>query len=206
MSGSTADVISVAQFQQLRASEQDLQILDVRTGAEFEAAHIEGSYNVPLDTLTEHAADLASVDHPVVLVCKSGGRATAAHAHLSGAGKNGLHILAGGVDGWIAAGGDIISRPNDRWALDRQVRGVAGSLILVFFLIGLVVPGAHWLAAAVGFGLFFSAVSNTCAMGVLLSKLPYNRTDRCDIAGVLAGMNRAGGTIDLTDGAQARTA
>lgn len=199
MSGSTADVISVAQFQQLMAADSNLRVLDVRTGAEFEGVHIEGSYNVPLDTLAEHAADLAAVDRPVVLICKTGGRATAAHAHLAGAGKIGLHILEGGIDGWIAAGGDVISRPNDRWALDRQVRGVAGSLILAFFALGLIFPGTHWLAAAIGFGLFFSAVTNTCAMGMVLSKLPYNQTDRCNIAGVLSDMNRPGATIDLTD-------
>ena len=59
--------------------------------------------------------------------------------------------------------------------------------------------GAQWLAAAVGFGLFFSAVTNTCAMGMLLSKLPYNQSDRCDIEGVVAGMNQADANVDLID-------
>ena len=186
----TADTIDVAQFRQLQASDPDIQVLDVRTGAEFEATHIAGSYNVPLDTLAEHASDLARVEHPVVLVCKSGGRASAAHAHLAGAGKGQLHILAGGLDGWVASGGDVVSNPSDRWALDRQVRLVAGGLILAFFLLGLVFPVALLGAAAIGLGLFVSAVTDTCAMGMLLTKLPYNRTDRCDIAGVLQQMGQ----------------
>ena len=41
---------------------EPLVLLDVRTPAEFAAAHIPGSYNVPLDQLTEHRAELASVD------------------------------------------------------------------------------------------------------------------------------------------------
>ena len=183
------DVVDTVQLQQLILSEPDLRILDVRTGGEFEAAHIAGSYNVPLDTLAEHVGELADVHPPVVLVCKSGGRATAAHAQLSGAGKDGLHILAGGMDNWMAAGGDVVHNPSDRWALDRQVRLVAGGMIVGFSLLSLVVPALKWLAGAVGFGLFFSAVSNTCTLGMLLSKLPYNRTDRCDIEGVLRAMN-----------------
>ena len=43
-----------------------------------------------------------------------------------------------------------------------------------------------WLAAGVGFGLVFSAVSNTCAMGTVLGKLPYNRAAGCDIDTALA--------------------
>jgi hypothetical protein len=36
-------------------------------------------------------------------------------------------------------------------------------------------PGLKWLGGAIGAGLTFAAVSNTCAMGVALSKMPWNR-------------------------------
>ncbi|MDG1786336.1 MAG: rhodanese-like domain-containing protein [Ilumatobacter sp.] len=62
------DVIDAATLRQLLADDPGLRILDVRSGAEFASVHIGGSYNVPLDTLAEHASDLADVDHPVVLV------------------------------------------------------------------------------------------------------------------------------------------
>lgn len=183
-----ADVISAAKFEQIRAADPDVRILDVRTGGEFETAHIPGSYNVPLDTLGEHARDLATVEHPVVLVCQSGGRATQAHAKLVAEGKHTLHILEGGMAAWQAAGGDVVRGANERWAMDRQVRLAAGSLVLTGILASLVVPRAKWLAGAVGGGLTFSALSNTCAMGTALSKLPYNQTDNCDIDGVLADL------------------
>jgi 3-mercaptopyruvate sulfurtransferase SseA len=49
------------------------RMLDVRTPAEFETAHIPGSYNVPLETLREHRAELLGhLDEQVVLVCRSG--------------------------------------------------------------------------------------------------------------------------------------
>lgn len=186
-----ADVISTAKLRQLMVNDPQIRILDVRTGGEFESAHIPGSYNVPLDTLGEHVADLADVSHPVVLVCQSGGRATQAHQRLTTAGKDTLHILEGGMNAWMAGGGDIVQLNTDRWALERQVRFVAGSIVLVAILVSLLWDPARYLAGAVGFGLFFSAATNTCAMGNLLARLPYNRTDRCDIAGVLADLNRA---------------
>lgn len=185
-----SDTIDSNQLRQLRAVDPDIRILDVRTGAEYETLHIPGSYNVPLDTLGEHVRDLASVEHPVVLVCQSGGRATQAHQRLNEAGKETLHILEGGMAAWEASGGDVVRGNTDRWAMDRQVRLVAGSLALAGVAASTVIPGAVWIAGAVAAGLTYSAVSNTCTMAAVLSKLPYNRTDKCDIAGVLDSLSQ----------------
>ena len=183
-----ADRISVAELQALMP-DPNLRILDVRTGGEFETVHIPGSYNIPLDTLGEHIADVADVEHPVVLVCQSGGRASRAHDKLSAAGKRTGNILEGGMTAWVTAGGDVVRTADHRWAMDRQVRLVAGALVLIAVAASAIVPPLKWLAAAIGAGLTFSAVTDTCAMGTVLSKLPYNRTDRCDIEGVLAELS-----------------
>jgi rhodanese-related sulfurtransferase len=187
---SAVDVIDAGKLRQLRQQDPDIRILDVRTGGEFEIAHIPGSYNVPLDTLGEHVRDLANVEHPVILVCQSGGRATQAHGKLAAAGKDALHILEGGMNAWEAADGDLVRGDTDRWAMDRQVRLVAGSFVMAGIVASPFVPGAQWIAGAVGAGLAYSAASNSCAMAAVLSKLPYNRTDKCDIQGVLADLNR----------------
>jgi len=188
-----ADVIDASRLRQLQHEDPHLRILDVRTGGEFETMHIPGSYNVPLDTLGEHVHDLADVEHPVVLVCQTGGRATQARDKLADAGKHTLHILEGGMASWQASGGDVVHGANERWAMDRQVRGVAGSIVLIAMALSTRIPGAKWIAGGVGAGLSFSAASNTCAMASVLSKLPYNQTDSCDIAGVLADLNRTTG-------------
>ncbi|MEL7207626.1 MAG: rhodanese-like domain-containing protein, partial [Actinomycetota bacterium] len=190
MTTTAVDLIDTAHLRQLIQDDPLVRILDVRTGGEFESIHIPGSFNVPLDTLQEHATDLADVDHPVVLVCQSGGRATQAHDSLRGAGKHTLHILEGGMNAWVAADGDVVRSASERWAMDRQVRLVAGAMIVVGLLASLFVPRAKWLSAAVGGGLFYSAVSNTCAMASVLGRLPYNRGAGCDIAGVLDEMQR----------------
>ena len=51
-------------------------------------------------------------------------------------------------------------------------------------------PRARFLAGGVGFGLLTAALTNTCAMGMMLAKLPYNRGPECDLDGVIAEMNR----------------
>ena len=185
------DNISTAQLRQLMHADPLIRVLDVRTGGEFDGVHIPGSFNVPLDTLGEHTQDLADVEHPVVLVCKSGARAGQAHAKLTTAGKQRLHLLDGGMDAWEASGGDVVRGTNDKWALDRQVRFLAGAIALVAILVSVVAPKAKWLAGGVAFGLSFSAATNTCAMGNVLSKLPYNQSDNCDIDGVLTELRKA---------------
>ncbi|MET7665228.1 DUF2892 domain-containing protein [Streptomyces sp. NPDC005356] len=59
--------------------------------------------------------------------------------------------------------------------MNRQVRLAAGSLVVIGFLAGFAWPPAHWLSGAVGAGLVFSGVTNTCGMAAVLAKLPHNR-------------------------------
>lgn len=88
----------------LTSSRPDVRVLDVRTPGEFESVHIRGAYNVPLDTLSEHSAEISGVSAPVILVCQSGGRARRAEAALKAAGMANLHVLEGGMNAWVGAG------------------------------------------------------------------------------------------------------
>lgn len=175
-----------AELQELLQRQVALTLIDVRTPAEFSSAHIPGSYNVPLDQLSEHADLLRSVSgEPVVLICRSGGRARQAETTLLGADLPRVHVLHGGLAAWETQRLPL-RRGAVRWSLDRQVRGVAGALVLGGVLAGwLVWPPLTALAAAIGGGLAFSAITDTCGLAMLLSRLPYNRQASCDISGML---------------------
>jgi len=188
---SPTQLVDVGRARQLIREDPAIRILDVRTGGEFQAAHIPGAYNVPLDTLGEHAREFAAAEATIVLVCQSGARAAQAQTKLEGAGKTGILLLDGGMNAWHAAGGELTHGESTTWAMDRQVRGVAGALSLSAIIVSVFVPRAKWLAGGVASGLLFSAVSNTCMMGSVLAKLPYNQTDNCDIPRVLAEMRKA---------------
>ncbi len=163
----------------------DVRVLDVRSPAEFEGVHIPGAYNVPLDTLGEHAEDIQRhVDEPVVLVCRSGMRASQAEQRLAAAGMGNVKVLEGGMMAWEGAGGTV-KRGAEKWDIERQVRLVAGSIVLTSIVASIWVPGLRFVAGFVGAGLSFAALSNTCAMGMMLAKLPYNRSNNCDVNAVV---------------------
>jgi rhodanese-related sulfurtransferase len=174
-------VVDAEQLDELLREHHDLRLLDVRTPAEYESVHIGGSYNVPLDTLGEHAAEIREdVDAPVVLVCQSGSRSRQAEEALKRVGMPQVHVLDGGLNGWVAAGKPV-RRGRERLSLERQVRIAAGALATAG---GLLAVKAHprfgLLLAFVGSGLVFAGVTDTCGMARLLAKLPYNRVG-CDV-------------------------
>lgn len=177
--------IDSAGLAQLVADRTDLKVLDVRSPAEFEAVHIPGAYNVPLDTLGEHAEDIQRhVDEPVILVCRSGMRASQAEQRLAAAGMGNVRVLDGGMMAWEQTGG-AVNRGRSRWDIERQVRLVAGSIVASAIVASVWFPATRYVAGAVGAGLTFAALSNTCAMGAVLAKLPYNRNNACDVNAVV---------------------
>ena len=156
---------------------EDLMIIDVRSGAEFDALHIKGSYHVPLAMLSEHTEEFAAkMGTRVVLVCQSGNRAEQARKHLDAVGLSSASVLSGGVPAYATAGGNVV-RGRGAWALERQVRMTAGSLVLAGVLGSkFISPKLGLIAGGIGAGLTFSAATNSCAMGQMLSKMPWNRS------------------------------
>lgn len=187
-------VLSPVQAAEALVTEPGARLLDVRTPAEYQTAHIAGAYNVPLDTLAEHAREIHSVRDPVILVCQSGQRARTADEALRKGGMPNLHVLEGGVNGWIAAGQPVIRGPK-RISLERQVRIVAGALIATGGLLALGLnPWFALLPALVGSGLVFSGITDTCGMALLLGRLPYNRSATCDVRAMVSAFTVAAPT------------
>lgn len=188
MSPTMPVTVETPQVRDLLETNPRTRLIDVRTPGEFAAAHIPGSYNVPLDLLREHHTELtAAHDDPIVLVCASGARAEQARTVLKTAGLDQLSVLSGGVTGWQQHDG-ALNRGSGTWAMERQVRLVAGLLVLT----GVVASTAHeplkWIAGFVGGGLTFAALSNTCAMSRVLGLLPHNRTRRGDSRALLTAL------------------
>jgi len=178
--------INSADLRILLQSASPPRVLDVRTPGEFDAVHMPGAYNVPLDLLREHRDEISShLDQDIVLVCRSGQRAAQAEDTLRRAGLTNVHVLDGGLAAWEATG-FAVNRGAQRWDLERQVRLVAGLIVALSVLASVLVPGAKWVAFAIGGGLAFAALTNTCAMGMLLARLPYNRGATCDLQAVVA--------------------
>src|SRR5215218_6837957 len=157
MTSARTDTVSSTDLRELLDSTEPARVVDVRTPAEFESAHIPGSYNLPLDILRSHKADVVDkLDGDVVLVCRSGQRSAQAQQILGAAGTA-ARVLQDGILDWEQRG-YVVDHGRQRWDLERQVRLVAGSIVLTSVVGSIAVPKAKWIAAAIGAGLTYAAV------------------------------------------------
>jgi rhodanese-related sulfurtransferase len=78
------------------------QLVDVRTGEEFEAGRIPGSRHVPLEDVRSEASGLDR-DQPVVVYCRSGERSGMAADAFAASGWQASSI-AGGLVAWADEG------------------------------------------------------------------------------------------------------
>lgn len=164
------------------AANSGLKLLDVRTPGEFQSGHIDGSVNVPLDQIDSNLGRIVhGTKGRMVVICQAGGRATEAAGKLSAAGASDVVVLEQGMNAWLAAGAPVESSGQQRWALERQVRLVAGGIVAASVIGSIWEPRVRFLAGGIGAGLVFAAVSNTCAMGKMLMKLPYNKGSDSDV-------------------------
>lgn len=84
--------------------------------------------------------------------------------------------LQGGIEQWKQKGYQTVVNRRAPISMMRQVQIVAGSLVVMGTVLGaLVSPWFLVLSGFVGAGLVFSGVTNSCAMAILLTKLPYNQ-------------------------------
>jgi rhodanese-related sulfurtransferase len=78
------------------------QLVDVRTGHEWDAGRIPGALHIPLAELSGRAGELDG-NRPVVLYCRGGNRSTMATDALEAAGYYAAK-LEEGIVGWRDAG------------------------------------------------------------------------------------------------------
>lgn len=172
----------------------DLQkgvVLDIRTRGEYAEKRLKAPHVfIPMDELKadafvkQHCPDPSM---PVFVLCRSGGRARVVADKLAQAGHPNTVVLDGGILSCEACGHDVVcndpSNTNEKIAMcrtamsiERQVRIVAGGLVFTGALLAILVnPLFALLPLCVGAGLVFAGVTDSCAMGLLLLKAPWNK-------------------------------
>jgi rhodanese-related sulfurtransferase len=161
-------------------------LMDVREYPEYAAAAIPGSVLVSLSKIDERACAWKK-DDAIVFVCRSGRRAAVAALKFQEMGFSNLAILAGGIEAWQKAGLAVQVADRKPWSIERQVRILAGSMIVVSTALGLTIsPWFFGWALFVGAGLTFAGISDICLMATLLGRLPWNRQNEPKGPGVAA--------------------
>jgi rhodanese-related sulfurtransferase len=149
------------------------EVIDVRTPAEFREVHVPQARNVPLDSVNRDVA--SETTHPTYFICQGGGRSAKACQKLIDAGNTNVVSVDGGTKAWADAGFPVV-RGKKTISLERQVRIAAGSLVLLGVIFAWFVhPYLIGISAFVGAGLVFAGVTDTCGMGMLLARMPWNK-------------------------------
>lgn len=107
-SNATNDSSNSSSYQQVDAetakelmdTEDDYVILDARTQAEYDEAHIPGAILIPHDTVTTAAEDaLPDKDQLILVYCRSGNRSKQASQTLVDLGYTNV-VEFGGINSW----------------------------------------------------------------------------------------------------------
>jgi len=187
--------ISPKQLHDAVVAGKAVELIDVRTPVEFREVHVSFARNVPLDQLdaAKVASGRSAESQPLYVICKSGGRGKQACEKILAAGFTNVVNVEGGTQAWDQAGLPVV-RGQQAMSLERQVRIAAGSLVVLGSVLGAFVS-PYWigLAAFVGAGLVFAGVTDTCGMGMLLARMPWNKVSGASNASNAAC--RAGGFL-----------
>lgn len=173
-----AKTITPEHLNHLIATGQDVELIDVRTPAEYREVHVEFARNLPLDRL--NAKELVAErngnrSQPLYVICRSGSRGKQACTTLASTGLVEVINVEGGTLAWEQAGLPVV-RGKRTISLERQVRIASGALVLIGGVLGVFVH-PYWagLAAFVGAGLMFAGITDTCGMAMLLARMPWNQ-------------------------------
>lgn len=159
----------------IHKNKSEALLIDVSTPAEFRESHIDGSVLHPLSHLNpREIGRMAENKASCVLICRSGKRAGQAAEKLKADGISNVCILEGGIQAWEASGLPL-NRGQKTISLERQVRIAAGAFVLTGAVLALTIHPA-WIALSgfVGAGLIFAGITDTCGMGMLIARMPWN--------------------------------
>ena len=167
------EFISAEEVKQ-RLDNGNWKILDVRRPDEYKAVRAMPSINIPLDSIASQVAQLAG-DTKWIVSCRSGARATTAAGILQSSGLQNFCVAKESLNGWLKQNYPVI-REKVPVSLERQVRAIAGGMVIVGTLLAIFV--SKWFLIIplwVGCGLFYAGITDSCMMGMMLMKLPYNK-------------------------------
>lgn len=176
----TPERISPAEVFARLQSGSPCRIVDVRTRAEWEAAHVADATLQPLDVLVPGEWAPRDGDAPLYVLCQAGGRASRAASLFCSAGVA-CAVIDGGLDAWRAAGLPVVLGNSRVLPLMRQVQIVIGAVTGVGSALAVWRhPLFGLIPLMMGAGLLFAGLSGTCGLALLMARLPWNRGSRDD--------------------------
>ncbi|MEN6384861.1 MAG: MBL fold metallo-hydrolase [Phycisphaerales bacterium] len=169
------EMIKPADAAKILKTDSNAKILDVRSQQEISQIRLENSLNVPINEFSMRMGELVNAKNNFLVLCHSGNRAAMAADMLMQSGIHNVKVIQGGIAQWQKDKLPVIKGIGGV-SLERQVRTIAGSLVLIGVILAwLVHPAFMIISALVACGLVFAGLTDNCMMGMLLMKLPYNK-------------------------------
>lgn len=159
----------------------DVFIVDVRTSAEVKAKALPGAIHLPLQSFTVETLQQAinqqkTQPEKFYLLCHSGRRAETAAKQIDGQVSQSLVVIDGGIQAVEKMNADWVVNQGNAISIERQVRIAAGGLVLGGVILGFAVHSVWFaLSGFVGAGLMFSGITDSCMMGLIIAKMPWNK-------------------------------
>jgi len=176
------NTITPRDLQRLLAGGGAPELIDVRSPAEYAAAHVPGAKLVPLGDLDAAAflKQRAAGAGPLYVLCQSGGRARSAIEKFAQAGFDGCVLVEGGTQAWIDAGLPVNQGQSKVLPIMRQVQITIGLVSATGSVLALTVnPWFAIIPLVTGCGLLFAGITGFCGLAALLAGMPWNKSTGC---------------------------
>jgi len=167
-------MVNLSTDEVLKLNPNEVLFLDVRSQGEYLGGHIKGSFNIPVDEISNNLDLFKKVNSKIVFICGSGMRAQKAHKIVEDSGSKNIFILEGGMNSWISSGFEV-KKLSNLWSIERQVRLITALFILTGSILTFYNSSFIYLPIFVSLGLIFASITNSCMLGYLIMKLPYNQ-------------------------------
>ncbi|MBQ9738024.1 MAG: rhodanese-like domain-containing protein [Alphaproteobacteria bacterium] len=152
-------------------------VLDVRTVAEHDKMaltmphwHVDIAHLNPIKFIKEHGLDGSKT---LYILCRHGGRGMTAAEKFIRVGFTNVAVIKGGILNAQKEGMQILY--SHSISMERQVRIMAGSIVLTGILLGLFSPWFYLISALMGLSLIIGGIRGRCPLVYILSEMPWNQ-------------------------------
>jgi len=165
----------------------DVQLVDVRSHAEFNNVHAKGAISIPLDKISREVLENKIGterlrQHTLYFICESGLRAQQAVDRLKLQGVDNVALVDGGTSEWEKQQLPV-KRISRLPSLERQTQIAIGGILLLVLAKGMLIhPLFHALTGFIAIGLIIAGVTARCTLSALLARMPWNQVRQKEAA------------------------